>query len=116
MSTDDGFTPEVTERIARARAARQAVQGEDPSFFAAVSGTMFKHDPIGINFSDNTDEYDAEAGTVIPRLKTCSSPDEVATVLHEEFQAWFGAETAGARTAYLALAKELWNLKLHREA
>jgi hypothetical protein len=92
------------------------VQNEDPSFFAAVSGAMFNHDPIGISFSGINDEYDAEAGAVIPRLTTCSSPADVAKVLHEEFQAWFGSEAAGARTAYLGLARELWALKQHREA
>lgn len=116
MSIDDEFPPEVSDRLNRARAARKAVQDEDPGFFAAVSSTMFKHDLIGINFSDNTDEYDAEAGTVIPRLTTCHSAEDVARVLHEEFRAWFGPETAGEKTAYLALAKEVWLLKRSREA
>jgi hypothetical protein len=47
---------------------------------------MFLRDPIGINFKTNTDEYDAEAGTVIPRLEKCSSSDDVAIVVHEEFK------------------------------
>ena len=94
MSTSGNqFPPAVAERIDRARAARRAVQEKDPTFFAAVSGTMFELDPIGISFEDNTDEYDAEAGTVIPRLPECQSADDVANVLHEEFQAWFGLET-----------------------
>jgi phosphatidylserine/phosphatidylglycerophosphate/cardiolipin synthase-like enzyme len=77
---------------------------------------MFKHDLVGINFDDNTDEYDAEAGTVIPRLASCSSVEDLARVLHEEFLAWFGAETAGEVSAYRALANEIWQLKRNREA
>ena len=115
-NSGDDYPPEVSERINRARASRQAVQARDPSFFAAVSGAMFKHDPIGINFEGNTDEYDAEAGTVIPRLSMCRSPDDVASVLHEEFQSWFGAETAGTLASYVGLAAEIWLLMARRGA
>jgi hypothetical protein len=79
------FPPEVLERINRARAVRSAVQARDPTFFAAVSKAMFERDPMGINFTDNTDEYDAEAGTVIPRLAACRSIEEVAQVLLATF-------------------------------
>jgi len=36
--------------------------------------------------------------------------------LHEEFLAWFGAETAGEVLVYRALASEIWQLKRSREA
>ena len=110
------FSPEVLEQINRARAARSAVQASDPTFFAAVSKAMFELDPIGINFEDNTDEYDAEAGTVIPRLAACLSAEDVAIVLHEEFRAWFGAETVGEIVAYRALAGRIWLLMDRRDA
>ncbi len=77
---------------------------------------MFKRDLIGINFETNTDEYDAEAGSVIPRLADCSSPEDVAAVLHEEFLAWFGSETAGTREIYADLAKDIWALTQSRGA
>jgi len=109
-----GIPADVLERMKQARASRQAVQARDPSFFEAVSGAMFKHDPIGINVEDDTDEYDAETGTVIPRLSTCRSPDDVASILSQEFQAWFGAETAGDIAAYKALAAEIWLLMMRR--
>lgn len=112
----DEFPPEVSERLNRARASRHAVQAKDPAFFHAISGAMFKHDPIGINLADNTDEYDAEAGTVIPRLSTCQSPEDVASVLHEEFQSWFGADTAGNLAAYRNLATEIWLIMERRDA
>ena len=115
-TSDDEFPPEVVARLSQARSARAAVQANDPEFFLAVSSAMFKHDLVGINFDDNTDEYDAEAGTVIPRLASCSSVEDVARVLHEEFLAWFSAETAGEVPAYRALANEIWQLKRNREA
>ena len=65
---------------------------------------MFRHDPIGINFESNTDEYDAEAGTVIPRLNSCTSAHDVENILKEVFSRWFGADIAG-RAQYTDLAK-----------
>lgn len=104
------FSPELVKKIEKERTARDLVRKENPKLFAAVSKAMFERDPIGINFKTNTDEYDAEAGTVIPRLTICSSWQDVATVLHEEFVRWFGAETAGPRTRYVELSKDIWGL------
>lgn len=104
------FSPELVKKIEQERIARDQVRTKNPELFAAVSKAMFQRDPISINFKTNTDEYDAEAGTVIPRLKSCSSSQEVATVLHEEFVRWFGAETAGPPTRYVELSKDIWGL------
>lgn len=105
----DEWPPEVIEEVTCHRVAREAVRKLHPGLFASVSGAMFRHDPIGINYGDNTDEYDAEAGTVIPRLSNCASVDHVACVLREEFSRWFGADIAG-RAQYVPLAKEVWRL------
>lgn len=110
------FPPEVLQRINLARAERSAVQEKEPIFFAAVSKAMFERDPIGINFGENTDEYDAEAGTVIPRLAACRSAEDVAQVLLEEFRSWFGVETAGDLPAYRVLAADIWSLQERRDA
>lgn len=105
-----GFPPEVVERIDQERIARQNVRATGPEFFAAVSKLMFEHDPISINFGENTDEYEAEAGSVIPRLINCASADDVTAVVHEEFQRWFGKDTAGDRSRYASLGKDIWVL------
>lgn len=112
----EGFPPEVVERIEEERIARQQVRAADSELFAAVSRLMFKHDPMSINFGDNTNEYEAEAGTVIPRLQTCASADDVATVVHEEFLRWFGKDIAGERGRYISLAKDIWSLWQQRGA
>lgn len=104
------FPPEVVAHIEEERVARREVQATDPKFFAAVSKLMFEHDPISINFGDNADEYDAEAGTVIPRLQTCTSADDVANVVHEEFLRWFGKDIAGDRSRYINMARDIWAL------
>lgn len=78
--------------------------------FDDVTAVFFRHDPIGINFEDNTDEYEPEARTILPRLRTCHSVEDVLTVVHEEFQRWFEPDIAGARERYSAIADEVWSL------
>lgn len=107
---NDEWPPELVAKVNRDRTAREAVQQQSPQLFAKVAEAMFRHDPIGINFETNTDEYDPEAGTVIPRLEDCSSPEDVVTVLHEEFSTWFGPDSAGHRDRYTKLGAEIWQL------
>lgn len=105
----DEWPPEIIERVARDRAARDTVRQHDPTLFAAVSEAMFRHDPIGIDLGGNSDEYETEAGTVIPRLSRCVSAADVEQVLREEFTRWFGADIAG-RAQFAALAVDIWKL------
>jgi hypothetical protein len=67
-------------------------------------------DPIEINFEYNTDEYEPEARTILPRLRTCHSAEDVLTVVHEEFQRWFDPEIAGPREKYSTIANDVWTL------
>jgi hypothetical protein len=78
--------------------------------FDKVAALLFRLDPIGINFDDNDDEYEPEAGTILPRLKACKSPDDALGVVHEEFVRWFGVGTAGPRGRYELIASEIWQL------
>ncbi len=71
---------------------------------------LFRHDPIGVSFDDNTDEYDSEVGTILPRMSRCASADEVRHVVFDEFQKWFTPEVAGDEMKYDAIARELWAL------
>ena len=78
--------------------------------FDDVAEVLFRHDPIGINFEDNTDEYEPEARTILPRLRTCANSDEVVAVVFEEFQKWFHPQIAGGKERYISLSKEIWLL------
>jgi hypothetical protein len=86
------------------------LRAEYGGLFDDVTAVFFRHDPIGINFEDNTDEYEPEARTILPRLRTCHSVEDVLTVVHEEFQRWFEPDIAGARERYSAIADEVWSL------
>ena len=74
---------------------RKAVLLEYPELFNTLSSLLFKTDPIGINFETNTDEYDPEVGTIIPRLRAAQSEADVQRIVHEEFCRWFDKKTAG---------------------
>lgn len=63
---------------------------------------------MGINFEHNTDEYDAEAGTILPRLETCLTVESVRAVVHEEFVRWFGSDVAGEGVRYHEAAERIW--------
>lgn len=80
------------------------------SLFDDVAALLFKHDPIGINFDDNTDEYESEARTILPRLNHCHSTEDALRVVHEEFVRWFDPSIAGPQERYTEIAAEIWQL------
>jgi hypothetical protein len=75
----------------------------------AVSAVLFLHDPIGIAFEDNTDEYELEAATILKRMHPAISEQEVRKVVHEELVRWFELELAGPETRYTQIAAEIWS-------
>jgi hypothetical protein len=79
------------------------------SQYDEILSILFRHDPIGINFETNVDEYEPEVDTILPRLKEARSPDELRRIIHEEFLHWFnGEDTAGPETNYDKIAREVW--------
>lgn len=80
-----------------------------PDLFACLVLLFFIHDPISINFDENTDEYEPEVRTVLPRLPSASNTDDVTRILHEEFVRWFD-RSAGPRESYMRLATDVWRL------
>lgn len=95
--------------IGKERLSRDRLRAENAGFLASVSAVLYECDPIGINFGDNADEYDTEAGSIIPRLRECSGEDDVRRVIHEEFTRWF-SDTAGELSRYTECARRVWAL------
>jgi hypothetical protein len=93
--------------IEEEKAKRIELQTRYQVLFDEVSAILFDLDPIGINFEDNTDEYDAEAGTILPRLETCVTVENVRAVVHQEFVRWFGLEIAGDEAKYHEAANRI---------
>ncbi|MCB9668110.1 MAG: hypothetical protein H6734_01420 [Alphaproteobacteria bacterium] len=96
------------ERIGADRRAVRDAFGAD--LWDEVSNILFEHDPIGINFGRNTDEYEPEVQTILPRLVACATPEEAQRVIFEEFEKWFGVGHAGPIERYDRLARRVWDV------
>ena len=93
------------------RQKRAALRPAYGKLYEQVSQALFEADPGGINFGDNTDEYEPEVDTILPRLADCTGPDDVQKVLHEEFGRWLGVDDAGPIEDHAALAVTVWGLE-----
>ena len=99
-----GRDDQTREEILEERRALKRAYG---AVFDTAAEILFRHDPMGINFEHNTDEYEPEVGTILPRLRECSSKDDTRRVVHEEFVRWF--EDVGDEAKYDIIAGEIWD-------
>ena len=53
-------------------AERKRLWDEFGSLYDTLNEILFRHDPIKISFGCNTDEYDPEVRTILPRYKSVS--------------------------------------------
>ena len=55
------------------------LRAEYKTLFDSQAALLLRHNPIGINFDfdDNGDEYEPEAGTILPRLSSRRFEDDV---------------------------------------
>ena len=90
--------------IVRTRATLRARFGDA---YSKLETLLFEEDPMGINLGDNTDEYDPEVRTILPKLASCRTTDEVQTLVHAEFSAWFAPGSAGPRKRYARIAERI---------
>lgn len=90
------------------RAQRQQLKTRYGKLYDEAEEILFRHDPIGINFSSNTDEYSPEVGTILPRLRKAASQSEARNIIHEEFVNWFSPEDVGPESRYEDIAGEIW--------
>ena len=89
-------------------ARKKAMKQDYPQIYDRVTAILFEEDPIGINYEFNTDEYEPETGSILPRIGSCRSAEELQRVVHEEFVRWFGAVTAGPFERYTRIAARIW--------
>lgn len=100
----------MTSEREQIRAARAELKKSHAAVFDGISAPLFEADPIGINFGSNTDEYDPEVGTILPRLPGANTPADVQAIVHEEFRKWFDAEDVGPVARYESIAQRIWEL------
>ncbi|RDX36074.1 hypothetical protein DZA50_05490 [Kangiella sp. HD9-110m-PIT-SAG07] len=89
---------------------RTKMKAQYTTLYSEVEQILFRLDPVGINFGENTDEYASEVDTILPRLKEASSQADVLNIVHEEFCRWFDVDTAGKKSqpVYSEVASEIW--------
>jgi len=89
---------------------RDELKRKYKKLFFELQSILFEHDLMGINFEDNTDEYDPELGTILPRLSSAKNSDDVSKIIFEEFKKWFDADMAEkiSKNAYNNLGKDMW--------
>lgn len=89
---------------------RRRLNAQYGELFQSTAALLSRHDPIGINFGDNSGEYEPEAETILPKLRSCLSADDVLHVVHAEFVRWFDSDTARPPELYGKIASEVWQL------
>lgn len=87
---------------------RNAIRREYRAFVAKIVALLFEADPMGINLGSNSDEYAPEAGTIIPRLSSAQSVEDVEKIVYEEFCRWFGEDSAGSIEGYKPISAAIW--------
>ena len=93
---------------ARIRVSATSRRVTDMTTTADVTELLARHDPMGLTSAGApADEYEPEAGTIVPRLAEAGSVDDVVDIVHAEFQTWFDG-AAGPRDRYVPVATELW--------
>jgi hypothetical protein len=73
-----------------AAAERIHLKREYSAAFADISTYFYKVHPMGLNLSVNPDEYEPEVGTILPRILDAESAADIARVVRDEFERWFG--------------------------
>ncbi|MEQ7010134.1 hypothetical protein ABN028_28540 [Actinopolymorpha sp. B17G11] len=73
----------IQAEVRRARQSRFEQTVTQRDLVDSVSQILFRADPVGINFETNTDEYDAEAETIVIGLPNTHGPEDVNALTHE---------------------------------
>ncbi len=81
-----------------------------------MEALLYRHDPVGIGFGDNPDEYRPEAESIVARLPRARSVDDVRTLVHRQFVRWFDEDTASPADRYEVIARKVWATWLARSS
>src|ERR1700679_3093256 len=87
---------------------RNALKLQFGTLFDEVSAALFAADPVGINSGGNTDAYDPEAETILPRLREAHSADNVQVIVYEEFCRRLGKGKGGDIGRYEEVSEIIW--------
>ena len=108
---DREWREEIAPRVKAAKEERARLLVGQESRVVNLEEVLFQHDPIGINFGENVDEYRPEAETITLRLPEASTMDDLLRIVHEEFVRWFGQSVAGPISRYEDITAEIWAMQ-----
>src|SRR3954447_23459626 len=75
-----------------------------------VEALLYRHDPVGIAFGDNPDEYRPEASSIAGWLHRAGSVDDVRTLVRGALARWVGGGRPGDTERFDGIARDLWAL------
>jgi hypothetical protein len=87
---------------------KRQLKAEYGELFDSIAGLLFRHDPAGVNFEVNPNEYEYEAAKILPHLRTCQSAEDVRQLVHAQLVGSFDPVTAGPPERYSQIASEIW--------
>jgi hypothetical protein len=94
------------------RQRRRRMKEEYGALYGNVEALLFRHDPVGINYEENKDEYELETSLLLPRLRNCGSSADVTRMIHQVFMECFSPVSAGPEQHYESIGAEIWQLWL----
>lgn len=87
----------------------KALKAKYRKLWQIIDSAIRSEDPIGLlELGAPDDEYDLEIGTILPRVDSARSEDELCTIIHEEFVSWFDETIAGPADSYKSIAQKIW--------
>lgn len=99
-----------TRRLLAEKAKREKRVAGHEEIVRRVSALLFDADPIGINFDENTDEYDPEAQAIVVRLLDGTPQSDLDAAVYETFAYFFGPEVEeiGPASRYHDVSEQIW--------
>ena len=85
---------------------RYQLKGKYKKLYYCINGILFENDLMGIDPTDD-DEYELEAGTILPGLNEAETAEEVHRIVCETFDHSFGGASYNTERCEDA-AKEIW--------
>jgi len=84
------------------------LQKEFGRFYRAVSDILFRLNPMELDGTHNTGDYDPEVDALLLRIREVNHPGALQELLFEVFLTNFGEENCGSRERYGPAASEIW--------
>ena len=91
-----------------ARQQHRLLQKQYGSFYRDVSNILFRHNPMDLEGTRNTGDYDPEVDLLLLRISEAEHLGALQRILFEVFVNDFGAESCGSSERYDAAASEIW--------